>query len=100
MAKIVWRVQPKPTGRYRSFSPRGWPQAFLGDANGWLIAAIHADVPYPTAKAELRIVVYDHRAGIQQRKSRQLKTRGKSVDHVKRLVKEFFEANPTWLPTD
>lgn len=27
MAKIKWRVDPAPTGRYRSFEKRGWPGA-------------------------------------------------------------------------
>lgn len=96
--KIVWRVQPKPTGRYRSFQKRGWPQAFLNDAEGSLIAALHADEDYPAPKQEIRVVVYDHRKGMQERKSAQLKQRAKSVDHAKRLVQEFYNKNPEWLP--
>ena len=25
--KIIWKVEPAPTGRYRSFNRRGWPMA-------------------------------------------------------------------------
>ena len=29
--KIIWRVDPAPTGRYRSFSRRAWPSAEYED---------------------------------------------------------------------
>ncbi len=29
--KYKWRVQPEPTGRYRSFEKRGWPDAHYCD---------------------------------------------------------------------
>lgn len=31
MNKIRWRVQPAPTGTYRSFHRRGWPTGECGD---------------------------------------------------------------------
>lgn len=32
-AAIYWRVDPAPTGRYRSFQRREWPTAWYKDAN-------------------------------------------------------------------
>lgn len=99
--KIKWLVQPKPTGRYKSFAKRGWPQAWYGED---LVAAIHADEDYRPAIAggllcpALRVVVYDYRRGAQLRKSAQLKNRACSVDDAKRLVASFYKAHPDWLP--
>lgn len=31
MIKYKWQVQPEPTGRYRSFETRGWPNAVTPD---------------------------------------------------------------------
>lgn len=50
--KLKWRVDPAPTGRYRSFSRRGWPSADY--ANGECAACIVSvnDVEYTPANAK------------------------------------------------
>ena len=47
--KIKWEVQSVPTGRYRSFSRRGWPTAYftVKSAHGFeaLVTAFYAQHP-------------------------------------------------------
>jgi hypothetical protein len=42
--KLKWRVQEVPTGRYRSFQRRGWPNATYPD--GKLAASISCEDDY------------------------------------------------------
>lgn len=44
MIKYKWKVQPEPTGRYRSFDKRGWPEAVTPD--GEHLATMHCDDDY------------------------------------------------------
>ncbi len=67
--KLVWRVAPKPTGRYRSFEKRGWPSADWVDSQGNTYPACQVrceDGYYPAGvktgnHAPLRIRVMDYR---------------------------------------
>jgi hypothetical protein len=43
MLKYRWKLPPAPTGRYRSFEKRGWPDAMVGDT---CIASIHCEDNY------------------------------------------------------
>ena len=51
MSKIAWRVQPKPTGAYRSFRKRGWPYGYKGNENGPLLFTFHCEDEYTPARA-------------------------------------------------
>ena len=44
--KIKWKVDPAPTGKYSSFSKRGWPIANYVDANESSCAAIYCEDDY------------------------------------------------------
>lgn len=55
LPKIKWRVQPAPTGRYRSFDRRGWPTAEYED--GSYCASIYCEDEYVPA----RVKTGDHR---------------------------------------
>lgn len=100
--KLKWRLAEKPTGPYRSFYPRHWPQAWVDDH---LVASLSStsDRAYsrPIAESEeLRIFVYDYRGGVQARAMRSLKARPVGVKAAKELVQRFYSANPDWLPKD
>lgn len=48
--KLKWRVQPEPTGRYRSFDHRGWPSADYPNGQG--AASIHCEDDYSAKRAK------------------------------------------------
>lgn len=102
--KIVWKVQPRTTGQWRSFQQRGWPEAWYNDC---LIAIIMADEPYhpklrhPLLCPELTIRVFDYRLGPQGRVMKTLKRRAVNLEQAKNLVKHFFHKHGEhhdWLP--
>jgi hypothetical protein len=49
--KLKWRVDPPPTGRYRSFAHRGWPTANFSGADK-IAVQIRCDDPYIPAKVK------------------------------------------------
>lgn len=63
--KLKWRVQPAPTGKWRSFSKRGWPSAEYD--NGQMAITLICDDAYVPAKVKtgdhreitVRIAKYD-----------------------------------------
>lgn len=100
--KLQWKTQPRSTGPYRSFYPRGWPMCWF---NGHLVAHLESveDEPYwPEIKedAVLAVWVFDYRQGPQARMRRRLKARPVGVKAAKLLVQRFYLANQDWLPKD
>lgn len=98
--KLKWRVGEKPTGRYRSFHKRYWPQAWYGDH---LVAALDEvdgdSYDYVISEdATLMVYVFDYRDGAVGRKMHRLKARPVGVKAAKALVQRFFEINSDWLP--
>lgn len=49
--KLKWRVQPAPTGRYRSFEFRGWPTATYAGSDELAAVAIDCEDDYVPADA-------------------------------------------------
>lgn len=102
--KIVWRNGEKPTGPYRSFASWGWPSATAETEEGPMLATLDAEIdgldyhPAQRETAKLMIRVADHRS--RPWKWRTLKKRVVGVREAKRLVKDFFDRNPSWLPDD
>lgn len=94
--KLNWKVQPAPTGRYRSFESRGWPTAEF--ANGDHAAHVYCEdeyVPRDVAVGshrELRVVVADW--SVTPWKGRTLVARPKTLAEAKALVQKFFDTFP------
>lgn len=107
--KIVWKNGDKPTGRYRSFATRSWPNATLG-RDGPMIASMNPaatevlnaparelGLSYHASIAEttpLVVRIADHRSNPW--KWARLKGRPTGVTEAKQLVERFFAANPDW----
>lgn len=53
MTALIWRVDPKPTGSYRSFIQRGWPSA----------AHAASDNPAVSIRSESRYVPQNVKSG-------------------------------------
>lgn len=98
--RLKWFTQPAPTGLYRSFQTRGWPEARYGDS---VVAYARSEAPYHVSASEstaLEVMVADRSAGVGPFKWRKLKARPVGVAAAKALVAKFFAAHPEWLPTD
>ena len=99
--KIKWRVSPEPTGRYRSFENRAWPQAEYanGQPCAWILCE---DEYYPPDVREgrhrpLTVRVADH-SRPEGWMWRTLKTRRTTLADAKAAVEQFLTSNPTWIP--
>lgn len=106
-AKIVWRVQPEPTGRWRSFQLRGWPQAHVG-RNGKLLAMLGCEQDYSPRRARegnhdpltIRVCHHRHPKMPQSWVVFVLGRKAKTLDEAKAIVEEFYERHPLWLPKE
>jgi len=108
--KIKWKVQPAPTGRYRSFEKRGWPSAKLPD--GTLIGYISCkDVYFPADSksgkhAPLTVHVYNFNPSDEQRKKHggrvhlTLKAHAATLQEAKDRLIAFYAAHPEMLPIE
>ena len=65
--KFKWRVDPEPTGRYRSFDTRAWPSAVYDNDQQTTCAMIQCDDEYTPERARtgnhapLKLCIADHR---------------------------------------
>lgn len=98
--KIIWKVDPKPTGRYRSFQQRQWPTAWCRDQLVAQLISVEGEAYWPKIGEDtlLKVYVYDYREGPQNRKTMVMKVRPVGVKNAKILVKGFYERNPHLLP--
>lgn len=100
MRKLVWRVCPAETGRYRSFYRRGWPSADFG--KDCVINLTCADEYRPAnVKAgkhgEITIRVSDRRdrkPGQGAFTWRSIKQRAKTLKQAKEMAQAFFNEHP------
>lgn len=96
--KTKWKVQEAPTGRYKSFERRGWPQLLYED--GKLAASIQCDDDYSFARARigkhapLTVLIYDYSLGVKHRKVRKLVRRFDRFDLAKKAAETSLAANP------
>lgn len=103
MTKLIWRVQPAPTGRYRSFEKRGWPDASYDDADESPAAMITSEDAYAPSRiktgehAELIVHIADWSIP-PSFKWRQAKKRCKTLAEAKALAQAIIDANPTFRP--
>lgn len=108
MAKLKWRVSPKPTGRYKSFVNRAWPSATVGDDH----MAVQLDgkkdglhVSYRSAIAEtteitIRVACYQKPANRPMHgKFRWFTMRqtATGLKAAKRLAQEIVDKHPEWF---
>ena len=98
--KLKWKVQAAPTGRYRSFSSRGWPMADL--PSGDCAVALYCKDDYCPMNvrsghhAEIKICVADYRTkeGEGTFNWRTLKPHAKTLEQAKTLAQEFVDTHP------
>lgn len=105
--KIVWHIDPKPTGKYRSFAHRRWPSAYNLDANGDVIALLRAadDSDYVPSLREtttlvVRVADYYNPEVEGSFTWRQLKGRPVGFKAAKKLVDAFYKAEPHRKPKE
>lgn len=107
--KIKWKVDPAPTGLYRSFAHRGWPTAEF--ANGDNAALIRCDDDYTPKRAKgeqphapLTVCVYDYRGASAMKHSKWLRMvlvkKFSSLADAKKAVAAFYAANPQFMPEE
>jgi hypothetical protein len=104
MAKLIkWRVQSEPTGQYRSFQQRGWPQAEYQD--GTIAAAVYCtdkQHDYNARKAAagdhapLIVMVADHSA--TPWRWRKLKGEFTTLAQAKAALEKLLELYPRLIP--
>lgn len=104
--KLVWRVDPVPTGRFRSFQRRGWPSADYADGSPAFM--LSSDDEYVPAKVRagdhkpLELRVADYREASLEKHGgwrwARLKARPATLDEAKRLAEEFLKAHPEFMP--
>ena len=98
--KLKWKVQPEPTGRYRSFEHRGWPQAEL--SNGDTVAIITCDDSYVPALAKaghhkplkVRVADYSRTPGQWYVLKERFETLDKAKKGVVAFLNEVFTPPP------
>lgn len=99
--KLKWKVQPEPTGRYRSFEKRGWPTAEY--ENQKIAASIHCDDDYVSARVregdhkELTVRVADY--SVTPWEWRTVKERARTLDEAKALALRVLEHHPHFQPS-
>ena len=98
--KLIWKVDPPPTGPYRSFSKRGWPTAEYSDQK--MAFSIRCDAEYVPSNLktgnhpELTVLVADYRGnGWAWRK---LTQRCKTLAEAKELAQKFIDKYPEFAP--
>ena len=105
--KRVWRVDPPPTGRYRSFARRDWPTCWWGK-DGKPAAFIRcADEYVPALVAlgdhePLTVVLCHHRhpnAGNSWHLLR-MKQKFETLAAAKQAVEDFLNLHPEFAPRE
>lgn len=107
--KLIWRVAPEPTGRYRSFDRRGWPSAHYKGPKENVAAQILCPHDYRPSDvregrhAELKIGIAfwrDHTNGRQTFDWKYLVRRAKTLDEAKKLAEDFITRHPEVMPKE
>lgn len=116
MPKLVWRTQDVPTGRYRSFFHRGWPDAHWNREVGPPAVQIRCEDEYIPRDVKtgnhkpLRVYIADWspRRGLPPEIAcdvsafnwKLLKGECKTLDEAKALAERAFESHPHFRPTE
>lgn len=100
MKKIRWKVAEKPTGRWRSFSNRAWPDAIDEKEN--LMVSITCEDEYSPSRvktgehAPLRVLVYDY-SGHHNRKRYKLSKEFKTLKEAKEAAETFLKNHESFF---
>ena len=100
--KLKWRVDPAPTGRYRSFQKRYWPSAeYTNQRPAFSIVCEDEYRPQNVKTGEhkpltVRVAVYNERSFDW----RTLKTRADTLADAKALAQRAIDQHPEWLPIE
>lgn len=106
---LVWRVDPAPTGRYRSFQTRGWPFAHYKGPKERAAVYITCDDDYTPHRARtgehapLKIHIAKHYIrpdGTPTFTWMQLKVRAQTLDEAKALARMAIDPHPDFLPSE
>lgn len=107
--KIKWEVSKAPSGKYRSFSKRTWPNASYED--GSACATIYCDEKYDPSliktgnhqELTLRVATWlkeSERNGRAAFEWRQLKMKFKSLKEAKAALLPFLRNHPEYMPEE
>ena len=92
--KLIWRVSPVPTGRYRSFEHRSWPSANYKNGRPAVSLSCAEDYCGRLARAtdglEIKIDVADWSIPGNSFKWRTMKQRAVSLAQAKQLATDFL----------
>ena len=101
---IKWKVQPKPTGPYRSFEKRGWPDADYKGTDQPAARIVCID-PYSRRRAKeqnhasLEVWIACHvtypRVTFNWKR---LKLRANNLEEAKKLATDFINQHPEYRP--
>lgn len=103
--KLVWKVDVAPTGPYRSFQKRGWPDASYGKDGKPAVFLYSASdyTPHAARTGEhspIEVVVLHHNDPKQPRSwgRYRLKQQATTLAEAKLLAKNWLEQHPDWHP--
>lgn len=108
--KLKWKVASVPTGRYRSFEYRGWPDATYADGKPAVQIRCKDDYTAQRAKgedehAELTVYIADHHPKAEWKDRgaftwRTLKARYKTLAEAKEAAQAFINQFTMVHPKD
>lgn len=104
--KLKWKVDPPPTGRWRSFECRGWPTAEYED--GTIAAHIRCEDAYIPSlvkegrHAPLIIIIYDYSKpnGNCPWTRMKLMKPAATLREAKERVKQYLKSHPEVFPKE
>lgn len=104
--KIKWKVQEKPTGRYRSFANRSWPTASYIDNDGahaGHLASV-SGIGYTrsmaeTTELEVWVATRSHRSD-QGFNNRRMTKRAIGLTAAKEQLEQYLNAHPEDWPVE
>lgn len=85
--KLKWKVEPEPTGKWRSFAQRGWPCAMYD--NGKMAISLSCDDEYVPAKvktgdhSEITVHIADYSSNDGRFTWRKIVKRAKTLKEAK-----------------
>jgi len=103
--EVRWRVDPVPTGRYRSFEERGWPGLEVKVQGQWdVLGQIFCDTAYSVRVAKsgehaaLRLRLINHNDETLPRHSIGVKPHKSALPEAKALAIRMVKKHPGILP--
>lgn len=106
--KLIWRVCPESTGKYRSFHRRGWPTAYYpGEGAKPAVFLSCADEYRPSRVREgahgpitITVLHHNHPESPNSWKQFNLKKQGATLDEAKAIALAFLTDRINWHPKE